>query len=189
MVYNVGIDYSITSPALCLGPLGKKFNWKQCKFFSLSDYDYPFSPESIDVTTQQHIPWKNNMDRFDHISDWAMNILKQHHIKKVLVEGYAFGARGQVFQIGENTGILKLKLHKGGYDVEVAPPTTIKKFATGKGTATKDMMYEAWMKETGFDLKDCYQPKRKLGSPTTDLVDAYFLCKYVSEGHQVPPPA
>ncbi len=49
-----------------------------------------------------------------------------------LLEGYSFGSKGKVFHIAENTGILKYKIHNMGVPLEVIPPTTVKKFATGQ---------------------------------------------------------
>jgi Holliday junction resolvasome RuvABC endonuclease subunit len=61
---------------------------------------------------------------------------------------------------------------------KTVPPTVVKKFATGKGNSTKDQMLEQFIKDEGIDLKEELQPTRKLGSPTTDLVDAFYICKY-----------
>ena len=49
----------------------------------------------------------------------------------------------------------------------------LKKFATGKGNARKEAMLEAWKTEPGtFELV------QETGNPASDIVDAYFLCKY-----------
>ena len=61
------------------------------------------------------------------------------------------------------------------------PPTVIKKYATGKGNANKEVMYDAFNAEllTPPDLKTSLKPKAtKLTSPVTDLVDAYFIAKW-----------
>ena len=66
------------------------------------------------------------------------------------------------------------------YDQEV-----IKKYATGKGNANKEVMYEAFNAEllTPPDLKTILKPKStKLTSPVTDIVDAYFIAKWGWEG-------
>ena len=65
------------------------------------------------------------------------------------------------------------------------PPTVIKKYATGKGNANKDLMYESFTAEllTPPDLQKSLQPKsKKLSNPVTDLVDAYFIAKWGWEG-------
>ena len=77
-------------------------------------------------------------------------------------------------------GILKLQLHRYGYGVEVVPPTVIKKYATGKGNADKEAMYEAYVKDTGLELN------KELGlvagkSPLSDIVDSYYIALYAEK--------
>jgi len=81
-------------------------------------------------------------ERFDFLSDWVMRILNEHDkMGTVWMEGYSYGSKGsRVFEIGENSGILKLKLFSNGIPFRVVPPTVIKKHATGKGNASKDEM-------------------------------------------------
>jgi Holliday junction resolvasome RuvABC endonuclease subunit len=94
----------------------------------------------------------------------------------VFIENYSFGSTGNVFQIAENTGSIKSKLYKAGFDIHVIPPTVVKKHATGHGAAKKEGMYEAFVKRTGVELMKMYQPKAKnVGSPVGDLVDAFFI--------------
>ena len=58
------------------------------------------------------------------------------------------------------------------------PPTEVKKFGSGKGNADKAMMHQAFVKETGIDLKTLMTPDKKdVTSPVSDVVDAYFICK------------
>jgi hypothetical protein len=58
-------------------------------------------------------------------------------------------------------------------------PTVVKKFASGKGNADKDRMYEAFVKETGAELmKEISPDSKKVASPVSDIVDSYFICKY-----------
>ena len=70
---------------------------------------------------------------------------------ELFIEGYAFGARGQsVFNLGELGGIYRLLLAKqwGGY-YEV-PPTSLKKFITGKGNSNKQVMLEKTFRKYGI---------------------------------------
>ena len=65
------------------------------------------------------------------------------------------------------------------------PPTVIKKFATGKGNANKELMYEAFKYEllTPNDLKEQLTPKaKKIINPISDIVDSYFIAKAGVEG-------
>ena len=59
-----------------------------------------------------------------------------------------------MFNIGENTGLLKHKLYKNNLNTQIVTPTEIKKWATGKGNASKTDMYNAFVDQTGVELKD-----------------------------------
>lgn len=72
-------------------------------------------------------------------------------------------------------------LYKAGYKFFTVPPTVVKKSATGKGNATKEKMYEAFVNETGIDLHNIISPTTKLGSPTTDIVDAWYIARHMHE--------
>lgn len=95
---------------------------------------------------------------------------------RVFMEGYSFASKGLVFNIAENAGVLKHKLHKLEIPLTIVPPTTIKKFAI-KGNASKEIMYETFVKKTGIDLIKAFGIKRP-DSPINDIVDAFFLMNY-----------
>jgi len=181
-----GIDYSMSSPAICTH-IGNKWHYNNCNFYYLTSVKKLatnfcegkrwYQSQNRFHGTLQPKKHKNDEERFDNISHWAM----KHCLKFdfVAIEGYAFGATGRVFQVAENTSILKHKLWETDTPFGVYSPSTIKKFATGKGNATKEDMYDAWLKETGVDLKEIMIPNReKVGNPVTDIVDSYFICKY-----------
>lgn len=93
------------------------------------------------------------------------------------LEGYAYNATGRVFHLAENTGVLKYKLYQAGIPVEILEPTRVKKFFSERGNADKPKMYDAFLKETGVDLQQIITPNKTiLGSPVTDIVDAFAIC-------------
>jgi Holliday junction resolvasome RuvABC endonuclease subunit len=101
-------------------------------------------------------------------------------IEQACIEGYAMGAKGKIFNIAENTGVLKYKLYQNQIPLEISPPSQIKKMATGKGNATKDEMHEAFLKETKINLIQTITPDRSdVISPVGDIVDSYYVCKYL----------
>lgn len=119
---------------------------------------------------------KSNIERFDLLSNLLIDKIKVK-VDEIRFEGYSFGSKGQVFDLAENTGMMKYKLYKDGYPIVVVPPTVIKKFATGKGNANKEAMYSAWSKinPSLFDLFGVKESKTKIPSPINDIVDAYYL--------------
>lgn len=123
--------------------------------------------------------FKTNTCRFDWISDWAVRILEANKIEKVFLEGYSFGSSGsRVFDIAENTGILKHKIMRKGIGLETVAPTSVKKFATGKGTANKERMEESFVAETKIDLRSYLSQTDKQWNPSSDIIDAYFILRY-----------
>jgi len=82
-----------------------------------------------------------------------------------------------VFHIAENLGLLKYKLKIDFcWDYTLLAPSVIKKFATDKGNANKEMMLSAFQGDTGVNLAELFESNAK--SPISDVVDAYFICKY-----------
>ena len=64
------------------------------------------------------------------------------------------------------------------FKFETIPPTVIKKEATGKGNANKELMYETFLAETKIDLQSQLTPKStKIVNPVSDIVDSYYICK------------
>ena len=59
----------------------------------------------------------------------------------VMIEGYAFGAKGSSgISLGELGGVTRVALYDLNVPFIEIPPTQLKKFVTGKGTAKKEHM-------------------------------------------------
>ena len=181
MVRIGGIDYSLTSPSVCVYNGDKdNFTFDRCKIFYLSSVK-KFS-EIVNNNLEGQATLKEYAcpeERYDYISDWALDILISYDIQHVAVEDYSYGSTGKVFHIAENTGLLKWKLWQSEINYMVVPPTVIKKFASGKGNANKEKMYESFLFETKRKLQDEFNIKsEKIGNPVSDIVDSYYICKY-----------
>tara|TARA_R110002051_G_scaffold318529_2_gene400990 strand:- start:1039 stop:1590 length:552 start_codon:yes stop_codon:yes gene_type:complete len=168
-----GIDYSLTSPAICIH-VGETWDYNNCIFHYLSN-----KKKYIDVFSGRFFgrsfdEYNSNEERYDSISSWAVDICE--FSDQVAIENYAYNATGRVFNIAENTGILKYKLFQCGIPLETIPPATVKKYATGKGNSGKAEMYEAFKQETDVDLTGILNMKT-LTNPATDIVDSYYVCK------------
>ena len=97
----------------------------------------------------------------------------------IVLEDYAMGAKGKVFHLGENCGLLKHKLWQRGLKFETVAPTALKKFASGKGNSDKCAMLNAFVKETGIDLmKQMDKESKDCGSPVSDVVDSFYLAQW-----------
>lgn len=72
----------------------------------------------------------------------------------LVVEGYAMGARNGREALGEWGGQIRLTAHRLGYDVLVVPPTTLKKYVTGKGNGEKDLVMLEVFKRWAYSPTD-----------------------------------
>ena len=178
----VGIDYSLTSPAVCVT---NDFVFENTNFYYLTNVKKYQGEMAENIIGYQHKPYDDPIERFTNISDWVLYVLKENHpgnhtcgIGPALhIEGYAYGAKGQgLFQIAENCGILKYRLRKEKWDYNIIVPSVIKKYATGKGNADKEMMYEQFSKDTKTNLKKLLNTE-KVGNPISDIVDSWYIAK------------
>ena len=180
-----GIDYSLTSPAICVWKGtddNRQFNFNMCNVYYLETAQRLKRPqhEILNLHTEIYPEWETEEQRHDLLSDWAMSIISGC---QVFIEGYAFATSGKSYvrSVAENSGLLKHKMYKVHQTFTSVPPSVIKKYATGKGNANKDLMYDVFSKEgvTPVDLQKTLRPKStKLTNPTTDIVDSYWICKY-----------
>lgn len=176
-----GIDYSLTCPAICIyNTKDGTFSFNNTKAFFRSNLTRFEMFKEGNLTGENHNPWKTDIERYDDISNWALSTLQKHKVKKVFLEGYSFGSTGKVFNIAENTAILKYNLWEEYIDIDIIAPTQIKKFASGSGNASKEKMYEAFVEEHGdLDLRSKLTPRStNVISPVNDIVDAYYILKY-----------
>ena len=170
----IGVDYSITCPCLCLYDERKPFAFENCFFYYLTNTKKFADKIMPNVTGESFQDYVADVDRFDSISDWAINLCLG--ASDVAIEGYSYGSKGRVFNLAENMGIFKHKLYKAGVPLTVIEPSKAKKLATGKGNADKQAMYDAFTKETGVNLLLKFEQK-SLTNPVTDIVDSYFILK------------
>ena len=192
---KIGIDYSLSSPGVCVNTSEGEFKYEDCTFYFLTNtkkYDATFCRPfvtNVRYIGTSHKPYTSEPERYSQIADWAINIIKSYgdattgmnRIKPTIqIEDYSYGSTGRVFHIAENLGLLKYKLKiECGWDYTLLPPSVVKKFATDKGNANKDLMLDAFEKDTGTNLAQVFDTTSK--SPISDVADAYFICKYTEE--------
>lgn len=175
----VGIDYSLSSPAVCVHT-GEEWSFQNCKFYFLQKKPTVVSDPMFCST--EYPLWSREEERFGKLAGWASFYIPDG--SKVCIEGYAFSANGRVFNIAENTGLLKYSLYRRGMPVDTVPPTTVKKFATGKGNADKLLMQENFEGETGVNIQGRIGVKPNAITPSSDIIDAYFIAKWHFTQHK-----
>ena len=184
-----GIDYSLTSPAICVYKEedGGYFDFDRCMLYYLSNNEKQQQLASGcgigNIKAEPYPKWNTQEERHDVLSSWVISLIQG--CSEVFIEGYAYGVTSNRAPIYENTAILKHKMWKRKMTFKTYPPTVIKKFATSKGNANKELMYEAFVDEllTPIDLKERLTPRaKKVINPISDIVDSYFIAKCGAEG-------
>jgi Holliday junction resolvasome RuvABC endonuclease subunit len=185
----VGIDYSYTSPAITV--INNNTN-KVISFALWHNKKLP-DPETLKsnnltiiLNHYDDIVPKNCTDikRYMNLAVWSINNINQikscypDHELHIAIEGYSLGSRlGSLFNIAENTAILKYKILTEIIpdSFEVYPPTTIKKYATGKGNSKKPDMARAYTSTTGDIIHQMLGKTNPDSNPASDIVDSYFI--------------
>ena len=153
----LAIDQSITCTAYCYFELGKLLSFG-CIKTKISDGSLH--------------------DRCYKISKKLKMLKKEKELDdKVVVyvrEGLAFGNTpgNATRDLATLVGYIQSDL---GEMLEVAP-TSVKKFATGKGNADKQKMYETFTRTQGVDLMKAFD-QQTLNNPITDIVDSYYIMR------------
>lgn len=175
----VGIDYSITCPCVCVG-IDKNFH--HSSFYFLKDNKNVVGKRK-NIVGNFHDEYMSDQERYENIAEWVMQILEPLDKAKthIAIEDYSFGSKGRVFNLAENCGLMKYMLYKDNWRFHTFPPSVIKKYATGKGNADKQKMYDAFHELTKVDLISIYSKSNKLDSPVTDIVDAFYLTNYMHD--------
>ena len=176
---TIGIDYSLTSPAIteCYGEWNQKNITYYCLAQNPRQYERWSNFPRIQLT--KYPKYNTEMQRYQGLATWVSDCIVKHNRRPqtVYIEDYAFAATGRVFHIAENMAILKHTLTSWGIKYEMIPPTVIKKYASGKGNAKKEMMYESFVNDTQRNLINEFEinPDK---NPISDIVDSYWICKY-----------
>lgn len=145
----VGIDQSYTGFGLVVINASTDVTHSHLGKFPAAKYDTP-------------------VDRLVAIENWLDKHLQGWDIDRVCMEGYANGSKFGRELAGELGYAVKRFLrvyHPQRLVPTVVPPTSVKKFASGSGTAKKNEMLLAVFKRWGMEYKD------------DNLADAFVLAK------------
>jgi crossover junction endodeoxyribonuclease RuvC len=120
----LGLDISLTGTGICVldTSLSKKPNSDNFIYFNTIDTKKQFG-----------------MQRIEYIRKNINSILDEYQPDLVVIEGYAYGAKGRaVFDLGEIGGVVRHLCYSKGFSYKEVPPTVLKKFVTNNGKADKE---------------------------------------------------
>lgn len=118
----------------------------------------------INATTGEHTSFLGRFDlakyedqgrRLAAVQHWLRDCLTGWDVDLVCMEGYANGAKFGREMAGELGGAVKLHFTKNLLTFPISvPPTSVKKFATGSGTAKKNEILLSVYKRWGVEFRD-----------------------------------
>lgn len=174
-----GIDYSMSCPAITIGT---KSDYTKCKSFFYTKKKKHEGKFDTNIFGMMELPYESQMERFHNIAEWTISILKEFKVSEACIEGYSMGSKGNVFNIGENTGIMKHVLWTNNINFYTPAPTQVKKEFSGKGNANKIIMHESFVEKTGINISSIFQQKPD-SNPVSDIVDSYAMLEYGLKHH------
>lgn len=110
-----------------------------------------------------------------HIADEIETTCGDLSIREVVIEGLAMGGvpGNSARNLAMLQGLIVDRLLGINVDVKIVAPTSLKKFATGKGNSPKEMLYECCPDEVKAQVDNIPKTKGRM-----DLVDAYWLYRF-----------
>lgn len=124
--------------------------------------------------------------RYIHISETIFNEIEPYLNPDTIVyiEGFSYGSVGMIFDLAGFTALLKLPFYRANHTIESISPSDWKKHVTGKGNATKDIIYNVMLnselREVLAEFVVRGYPYKK-GSWVEDIADVYSIQKCILE--------
>ncbi|QSY98692.1 crossover junction endodeoxyribonuclease RuvC (plasmid) [Rhizobium bangladeshense] len=81
-------------------------------------------------------------------------IFETYRPSRLAIEGYSYGSKNGREALGELGGVLRLAAHDCRLTTIIAPPNTLKQFATGKGNVGKGVIIKEAFKRWNIDVSD-----------------------------------
>lgn len=166
----VGLDLSMNSSGLA------KWDTDDMQgTFTFKGFTDTVKWESEHIISHKNTNWNTRFEKTEWFLKEILEFVKGADY--IALEDHSLGSTGLVFDIAAFVGVIKQELFRLGYKFMTIPPTTHKKFTTGKGTADKCQTTDALLKRFAWlnDNKELIS-LNKYKSPQADIFDAISLC-------------
>lgn len=179
---RIGIDPSLNSTGVCVNDNGvytyyiiaSHMTAKMRKFTHKRIHYAPFEKCDTNKKTQTYACVERAKAlNINNICNRIEEIVNRHNADNVVMEGISYGSAGSsalADLAGLNFSIRNTLIHNN-ISFTIATPGSIKKFATGNGSADKALMIHSWRK-CEPELADVD------GIKVDDIADAYFMSCY-----------
>lgn len=185
---SIGIDQSLSSTGVVVStpdsiefylisnkPNTKYHRWAKDNISPLRLYTVP-SSKKIDMSYRERE--RDKYDSIKTICNTVKEIFEDIHSRfpfdkvYVYMEGVSFASHltSSIVELAGLNFILRDLIICMGWDFIIVPPTKLKKFATGNGSADKDLMTNAFVM-----LNPRFKEVKDIPLKVDDIADAYFL--------------
>lgn len=122
-------------------------------------------------TCRLEVPQRSGLHRAGALAALLLEELASWDPKLVVFEGYGYANSHTLVTLVEIGTVLRYFTMQKGFEYVDIPPTSLKKFVTGKGNAKKDVMMLEVYKRFGYE------------APTNDEADAIGLAMFGQAMH------
>ena len=112
-----GVDYSMSSPSICVYDTESgDLSHQNCFYFykqvvpSIKEMNRICQLDLINIFPGYQSKFEDEFTKVFCLADWGYSIIREMKVELVALESYAFGASGRVFNIAEATGLFKMFL-------------------------------------------------------------------------------
>jgi crossover junction endodeoxyribonuclease RuvC len=121
---------------------------------------------------------KSDPERFIDLTTQILDWLSEGD--RICIEGFSYGSKGKGVSTQYGIGwLIRAELIRNGYTYIDVPPTSVKKFATGKGNTKKDEMVLPIYKKWGFEhASDNVRDAFVLAQMAKGIYDSSNLTEY-----------
>jgi len=129
------------------------------------DGDKEVARELITSKPKEDVP---EVQRILSIAERIFYYITRYRPDKVIIEGLSFGSKNSrsLCTLAKLNFQIEVYCFLDKIPYLIVPPTTLKKFITGKGNAKKEIMLMKILKRYGLEFEN------------DNLADAYGLCRY-----------
>lgn len=131
-------------------------------------------------SVDEHVSLRNitspfkGVERLCDLLDLVLAFVEFHDPVLAAIEDLPPIRANAIGALGMLHGAVRVALHRSGIGMAFVPPASLKKYATGRGNATKPDMRMALYQRAGLDLRDDNQ------------VDAWWLAAMAADAAGVP---
>ena len=193
-VCYIGIDPSINSTGICIKILNNEKIYKEyfgvivpqgsitkkeqkiiIDGFDRIEYQKIDTGQSKKISTTQFEldKTKNLISIVNCIESFIKSHTKSIKEINIGMEGLSYGSMGKTVSLLELSGLnylIRNMIFKNNWNLIICPPAEVKKFASGKGNAQKEILMNAFT-----ILYPQYEQLKKID----DITDAYYICEKI----------